>query len=114
MLAATNISENMQFAKYNSMPKFVDLQYLKYHFKPLFLCSPAELRKIVSEVKGQLKKLAITSSNRKDKVFLGINMARQGFVTRENIRELCQRQYLPSDDAVVDAVSVKSKTVNPC
>ena len=32
MLAATNISENTQFAKfakYNSTPKFVDLQYQK-------------------------------------------------------------------------------------
>ena len=32
MLAATNISENAQFAKfakYNSTPKFVDLQYQK-------------------------------------------------------------------------------------
>ena len=32
MLAATNISENTQFAKfakYNSTPKFVDLQYLE-------------------------------------------------------------------------------------
>ena len=28
MLAATNISENTQFAKYNSTPKFVDLQYM--------------------------------------------------------------------------------------
>ena len=27
MLAATNISENTQFAKYKSTPKFVDLQY---------------------------------------------------------------------------------------
>ena len=31
MLAATNISENMQFAKYNSKGKFADLQY------PLFV-----------------------------------------------------------------------------
>ena len=27
MLAATNISENTQFNKYDSTPKFVDLQY---------------------------------------------------------------------------------------
>ena len=27
MLVATNISENTQFAKYNSTPKFADLQY---------------------------------------------------------------------------------------
>ena len=35
MLAATNISEKTQlakFAKYNSTPKFVDLQYLYIYF----------------------------------------------------------------------------------
>ena len=31
MLAATNISENTKFAKYNSTPKFVDLQYLTHY-----------------------------------------------------------------------------------
>ena len=31
MLAVTNISENTQFAKYNSTPKFVDLQYFHDH-----------------------------------------------------------------------------------
>ena len=29
VLAATNINENTQFVKYNSTPKFVDLQYFR-------------------------------------------------------------------------------------
>ena len=78
----------------------------------LNFCSPTQLRQVVQDVKGQLKKIAITASNRKDKVFLGINMSRQGHVGRDEIRQLCQRQYLPSDDAVVDAVSFIGTTVS--
>ena len=37
ILVATNISENTQFAKYNSTPKFVDLQYT---VNPLYLAFP--------------------------------------------------------------------------
>ena len=33
MLAVTNISENTQFAKYNSTPKFVDLQYSTFRYR---------------------------------------------------------------------------------
>ena len=42
MLAATNISENTQFAKfakYNSKPKFVDLQYVLWQLYIYMLCA---------------------------------------------------------------------------
>ena len=63
-----------------------------------FFCfySAGELEELVREVKGQLKKIAITSSNRKDKVFLDIDMNRQGFIGKENLQEMCLKQHLPA------------------
>ena len=61
---------------------------------------------MVQEVKGQIKKLAITSSNRKDLMFLGVDVDRQGYITRENIRKLCEKQHLPAEPQVIDAVSI--------
>ena len=56
-------------------------------------------------MKGQLKKVAITASNRKDKVFLGVDMDRAGFISKANLREMCQKQHLPCDDNIIDRVS---------
>lgn len=67
--------------------------------------SPGELAQLVKEVIGQLKKIAITASNRKDQMFLGINVGRNGCVTKENLRTLCERLHLPSSDDVINAVS---------
>ena len=76
----------------------------KSHRCIILFYSAGELQELVQEIKGQLKKIAITSNNRKDKVFLGIDLSRQGFINKDNLRELCQRQHLPSDDAIVSAV----------
>ena len=64
-----------------------------------------ELSDEVALVKSHLKRIAITSNNRKDKVFLGIDMDRLGYISKENLREMCHRQNLPSDDTLVTAVS---------
>ena len=60
---------------------------------------------MVREVKGQLKKIAITASNRKDKVFLDIDMDRQGFISKANLHEMCLKQHLPADVQIIDRVS---------
>ena len=73
-------------------------------------CSEIELSELVKEVKGQLKKIAITSSNRKDKVFLDIDMDRQGFISKANLHEMCLKQHLPADVQIIDKVSASSST----
>jgi len=69
-------------------------------------CSPGELEAIVKEVKGQLRRLAITGNSRKDRVFLGIDVARSGFVSKENLRDMCIKQQLPCDNDIIDVVSL--------
>ena len=68
-----------------------------------------ELEELVQEVKGQLKKIAITASNRKDKVFLDIDMDRQGFISKENLQEMCLKQHLPSDAQIIDRVNTETR-----
>jgi len=58
----------------------------------------------VDEVVGQLKKLAITGSSRKDRMFLGVDVGRLGFVNRTNLRDMCVNHQLPCDDDIVDLV----------
>lgn len=65
---------------------------------------PHELQTLVREVKGQLKKIAITASNRKDQMFLGVDADRQGFISKENLRSLCANQHLPDDSDIINAV----------
>ena len=64
-----------------------------------------ELDQLVKEVKGQLKKIAITASNRKDQMFLGVDVDRQGYISKDNLRALCEKQHLPADSAIINAVS---------
>ena len=58
----------------------------------------------MNEVEGQLKKLAITASNRKDHMFLSINTNRQGFISKENLRALVSHHHLPADPDIIDGV----------
>lgn len=67
--------------------------------------TPHELDALVNEVKGQLKKIAITSSNRKDQVFLGIDMARQGYISKDNLRDMCIKQHLPCNRDIIDRLA---------
>jgi len=64
-----------------------------------------ELDQLVKEVKGQLKKIAITASNRKDQMFLGADVDRQGYISKENLGRLCEKQHLPSDPAIINALA---------
>jgi hypothetical protein len=66
---------------------------------------PGELERLVEQVKGQLKRLAITANSRKDRVFLGVEMNRAGFIDKGNLRALCIRQQLPCDDDIVDCLA---------
>lgn len=64
-----------------------------------------ELDQLVKEVRGQLKKIAITASNRKDTMFLGVDVDRQGFISKDNLKSLCEKQHLPSDTAIINALA---------
>jgi len=64
-----------------------------------------ELDQLVKEVKGQLKKIAITASNRKDTMFLGVDVDRQGYISKDNLKSLCEKQHLPSDPAIINALA---------
>ena len=64
----------------------------------------------MNEVEGQLKKLAITASNRKDHMFLSINTNRQGFISKENLRDLVSHHHLPADPDIIDGVRTPSST----
>ena len=68
---------------------------------------------MVGEIIGQIRKIAITASSRKDHMFLGINVDRNGCITRENLRALCEKLHLPADDDIVEAVSVSSPNCQP-
>lgn len=68
------------------------------------MCSERELEHLVDEVVGQLKKLAITGSSRKDRMYLGVDVGRLGFVSKDNLRDMCVNHQLPCDDDVVDSV----------
>jgi len=60
----------------------------------------------VDEVVGQLKKLSITGSSRQDRMFLGVDMGRRGFVNKGNLRDMCINHQLPCDDDLVDSVRI--------
>jgi len=64
-----------------------------------------ELDQLVREVKGQLKKMAITENTRIDSMFLGVNVDRQGFVNKDNLRSLCQRHHLPAEPEIINALA---------
>ena len=65
-----------------------------------------ELDHLVDEVEGQIKRLAITGSRQKDRIFLGVDVGRVGYVNRANLRDMCVNHQLPSDDDIVDSVRI--------
>ena len=65
---------------------------------------PGELEKLVEGVKQQLRDLAITSSLEPGKIFLGLDMTRAGYVTKENLRDACIKHNLPCSDDIIDCV----------
>jgi len=67
-------------------------------------CREGELARLVDEVEGQLRKLAITGSSRKDRMFLGVDVGRVGYVGRDQLRDMCINHQLPADDDLVHAV----------
>ena len=75
--------------------------------KPLDVCvrrRPGELEKLVEGVKRQLRDLAITSSQEPGQIFLGLDMTRAGYVSKENLRDACIRHNLPCADDIIDCV----------
>ena len=66
---------------------------------------PGELECIVEEVKTQLRKMAVTCSSQPHRLFLGIDVGRTGYITKQNLREACIRKHLPCTDDVIDCVS---------
>jgi len=66
--------------------------------------SPGELESLVASVKQQLRQLAITSSQEPGRIFLGLDMTRAGFVSKDNLREACIKHNLPCADDIIDCV----------
>ena len=75
-------------------------------------CRLTDREALVNEVEGQLKKLAITASNRKDHVFLSINTNRQGFISKENLRALVSHHHLPADPDIIEGVRILTALFN--
>jgi len=63
-----------------------------------------ELDHLVDEVASQLRKQAITGSRQKDRIMLGVDVGRLGYVNRGNLRDMCVNHQLPCDDDIVDSV----------
>lgn len=57
------------------------------------------------QVRAQLKKIAITDKSRVDEMFLRYDTDRTGYISVDNMRDLCRRLQLPVDDDVILAVS---------
>ena len=66
--------------------------------------SAGELEKLVEGVKQQLRTLAITSSQEPGRIFLGLDMTRAGYVSKEDLRNACIRHNLPCADDIIDCV----------
>lgn len=64
-----------------------------------------EVDHLTREVIGQLRRLAITGSSRQDKMFLGVDVGRLGYINRDNLKEMCIKHNLPSDDDIVDSMA---------
>jgi len=58
----------------------------------------------VESVKQQLRSLSITSSQEPGKIFLGLDMTRAGYVSKEDLRTACIRNNLPCSDDIIDCV----------
>ena len=54
--------------------------------------------------KCQLKKMVITSSSKKYHIFLGFDVGRNGFITRENLQDVLVKHHLPCENDIVDSV----------
>jgi len=65
---------------------------------------PGDLELMVSQVRAQLKKMAVTDKSRVDEMFLRYNRDRTGYISLDNLRDLCKRLQLPTDDDLLQAV----------
>ncbi|KAK6187064.1 hypothetical protein SNE40_006312 [Patella caerulea] len=66
--------------------------------------SPGDLENLVRQVRAQLKKIAITDKTRIDEMFLRYDTDRTGYIDANNMRDLCRRLQLPTDDDVIIAL----------
>ena len=80
-----------------------ELLHARAHGRVL-LARSGELERLVERVKRQLRDLAITSSQEPGRIFLGLDMTRAGYVTKENLREACIKHNLPCADDIIDCV----------
>lgn len=74
--------------------------------------SSGDLQQLVNEVKGQVKKIAITGKNRIDELFLRYDSNRSGFIDKVKLRDMCKAISLPLDEDVMEAL-VREITPNP-
>ncbi|KAK3580258.1 hypothetical protein CHS0354_012787 [Potamilus streckersoni] len=61
-----------------------------------------DLEVLVSQVRAQLKKIAITDKTRVDEMFLRLDKDRTGYIDACNMKDLCRRLQLPCDDDVIN------------
>ena len=71
-------------------------------------CSPDERGRLVREVKGQLKKIAITDKSNIRAMFLKYDKDRSGYLNKWKVKEMCKSLHLPQDDDILDEVSGKT------
>jgi len=87
----------------------IDRQWLLHHARPtsVYECvcgRPDELETLVERVKQQLRSLAITSSQEPGRIFLGLDMTRAGYVSKDDLRTACIKHNLPCADDLIDCV----------
>ena len=61
--------------------------------------------RLVKEIKGQLKKMAIVDKNRMDEMFLRYDSARLGYIDVTQLGDMCNRLQLPAEPDIMQAVS---------
>ncbi|KAL3892161.1 hypothetical protein ACJMK2_004395 [Sinanodonta woodiana] len=71
-----------------------------------------DLEVLVSQVRAQLKKIAITDKTRVDEMFLRLDKDRTGYIDAYNMKDLCKRLQLPCDDDVINML-VAQCTADP-
>jgi hypothetical protein len=102
----------------SSLPfRFKLLTGMRQHrvFSPYNICfylrRPGELENLTREVIGQIRRLALTGKSRQDRMFLGVDVGRLGYINRGHLRDMCVNHHLPSDPDIIDLVSFNEKFV---
>ena len=70
-------------------------------------CSPGDLKRLIHEIKAQLRKDNYINFNSLTEAFLQYDRDRSGYVDIGELKKICQKQNLPLDDDLMEAVSLE-------